>query len=330
MHALHRDLFVHPESQNELFAPNSWYGSARIIKNYTHWKLPLPLIVPHGVCLSSSFVWQAEVNCGLKRVYSFPRHRRKAYENGSSLEPIEGASPWLYLLRGKNGNKTKVIETLAFPAHSTHHVEAKTDDEAYASFLSKLQDKSGPVAVCMYWRDIQLGRYAAFLRKGLRVLSAGHIFDEMFFERLLHILQHTKRIHSPSVGSHLFYAASIGCHVTYEMQSEIEHSAPESVKARDNANTDKNLLDQITRMFSEEVAVKEQQGFAEQFLGKNNLKSPAGLFGTLARSALSSRAWWRTAIRKVPKSRRHLPQDNCLDAPFNVNSDTSIYLRALS
>jgi hypothetical protein len=323
-------LFSHEEAKGEIFGPNTWYGSSRILRNYARWKWPLPAIVPHGISLSSSFVWEAEAECKLKQVHVFPSHRRKAYLAHSRLKTIDGASPWLYLLRTKPAPKQPAIHTLAFPPHSSHHVKVTTDDDAYASFLAALNGTASPVAVCMYWRDIQLGRHNTFLRRGLRVLSAGHMFDELFFERLLHILQNATTVHSPTLGSHLFYAASAGCKVTYENRWNTVHLAPMKIKSRDTSQPDPEVVDSVVRAFSGEMLPKEQKQFADEFLGQTNLKSPCGLFCALALSAWPCKAWRRGVLKSFGKKNKHVGYTPFQGGAFEIRLDNSISTQELS
>ena len=323
-------LFDYPENEDEIFRPNTWYGSARVIRQYAHWHWPLPLIVPHGVCLSSSFVWQAEIQSKLTSVYGFPDYRSVAYAGQSLLRLVQGASPWLYLLRMKKRRKEKTIGILAFPAHSTHHVRVTSDDEAYACHLAGMKKGRDSVAVCMYWRDIQLGRHTTFLRKGLRVLSAGHIFDSMFFERMLNILKHTEEVHSPALGSHLFYAASAGCRVCYEPRWAASYSAHGDVTSRDIAQLNEDILADITRMFAAGASPDAQREFAEELLGKRNIQSAPSLFYTIAHSAIRCRAWWKRIIKNITRSKPKLSRKMLSAESFEIYYDDSIRFRALS
>jgi hypothetical protein len=184
----------------------------------------------------------------------------------------------------------------------------------------------------MFWRDIQLGRHTVFLRKGLRVLSAGHMFDELFFDRLLHIFQHSKTVHSPSEGSHLYYAASAGCHVCYEDQFEIGHSGSEEALIRDLAHADNKLKEETRSMFSNKMTTADQKTYADKFLGVANLKSPVALFLTLTRCALQCRKWRKTVFKRLAKrvSKQHVLQNTLSDAPFNLHGDGTVSLQTLS
>ncbi len=323
-------LFNYPEASDEIFTANSWYGGSGALKTYAHWPWPLPFILPHGVSLSSSFVWDAEIACKLNEVYAFPYYRAKAYERGSGIRPLKGASPWLYLLQSKSNRKPKAIKTLAFPAHSTHHVRVQTDDEAYACHLAAMEKSKGSVAVCMYWRDIQIGRHRTFLRKGLPVLSAGHIFDSMFFKRLLYILEHAETVHSPSIGSHLFYAASAGCNVSYEPLWAASYSARSDVTSRDISHVNEDVLNSITRMFAAGTPPDAQKQFAEELLGKHNLKSATALFYTIAHSAIHCRAWWRRIVKNITRSKRQSARKMLSPESFEIYSDGLIRFKALS
>jgi hypothetical protein len=288
--------FSNAEPRHEVFAPNAWYGGARILKQYSGWKLPLPFVVPHGINFSESFVWDAEVSSSLNSVYIFPYYRRSAYAAAKRLTLVDGCSPWLYLNRASMPIGATRMGTIAFPVHSSHNITAATDDGQYASFLSALPEGRRPVSVCMYWRDIELKRHEPYIRKGLEVITAGHMFDESFFPRLHKLLSRCQYVHTTSLGSHVFYAAAVGAKV------EIDESFPHvwlgdyHAQKRDIAANETHIEKELLDVFSRGSSQSQQKKVSLQILGQQNMQRPAALFLMLGRLSLYKGWLWRTAL----------------------------------
>jgi hypothetical protein len=280
-----------------MFAPNTWYGNAKALKLYSGWKLPLPFVVPHGLCLSSSFLWQAEVQSGLPAVYCFPDFRQNSYAKTNTIKVVPGCSPWVYLNRMCSAVVGPGRGTLAFPSHSTHHVTALEDDKAYADYLVHLPKSHQPIKVCMYWRDLELGRQEAFLQRGLEVVCAGHMFDELFLFRLHRLLSQCEFVNTSSLGSHVFYAASIGRRVTLRQSHRIDWTCTDEARQRDVAETDSELRNVLVDLFNDRRDLSDQRNCALKMLGYGNMRSPLSLFTLIARTSLI-RGWlFRSALR---------------------------------
>jgi hypothetical protein len=284
------------QADHEMFAPNTWYGSAKALKLYSGWKLPLPFVIPHGVSLSSTFLWQAEAQSGLPAVYCFPDFRQNSYAKTKTIKIIPGCSPWVYLNRMCSAGVGPGRGTLAFPSHSTHHVTALEDDKAYADYLLHLPKNHRPVKICMYWRDLELGRQEAFRQRGLEVVCAGHMFDELFFFRLHRLLSQCEFVNTSSLGSHVFYAASIGRRVTLRQNHRIDWSCTDEARQRDMSRADLRLRNELVDLFNGGQDLPDQRNCALKMLGYENIQSPMSLFGLIARTSLS-KGWILRAIR---------------------------------
>ena len=269
------------EPGHEIFSPNTWYGSAAILKRYSGWRLPLPLVVPHGVVLSSDFQWAAENQSGLPAVYCFPHYREKAYAAAGKLKVVLGASPWLYLLKMYPRTMRERRGTVAFPVHSTHHVKAQADDRSYAEYLRQLPTKLKPIKVCLFWRDLELGRHLPFIEKGLEVVTAGHMFSDKFLHRLYLIMSNCEVVLTPEVGSHVFYAASAGCRVVVQREFACEYVGDSATVPRDTPELKSEILDSLCKIFVNEADQKTQQALAMEMLGLQRVQSPLGLFATI-------------------------------------------------
>ncbi len=203
-----------PLRTSEIFDPNGYYGFDQVVKRYAD--LPatysLKAVVPHGTVIDPGFVWKAERDAPLPAVVCWEPQRRRVYEAAGGKIVLAGAAPYLYL------TKLLAVEapaqragTLFFPSHSTHHVDDEADYKHLADRLSSLPDELSPVTVCLYWRDLHLGRDAPFRRRGLSIVSAGHMYDPDFPARLHHLASRFTYAAGNEFGSHMFHAVASGC-----------------------------------------------------------------------------------------------------------------------
>jgi hypothetical protein len=197
----------------EHFPPNEFYGSDRVLKRYARLPLdrPLKVVVPHGIVLNDSFVWTAEARARLPAVMVYGEHRMRAYRRRTRKMLIRSAVPFAYAARLVGTSPAERRGTVVFPSHSTHRITAQADFERMAESLLALDARFRPVTVCIYWRDYELGRHQPFLERGLRVVSAGHIYDAEFLFRLVHLLGAHRYAASNEAGSSLFYSVIAGC-----------------------------------------------------------------------------------------------------------------------
>ena len=197
----------------EHFGGNELYGHDRIIKAYAGLPLdePLPVLIPHGVCLSTDYVSLGERRAGYTAAFSYPALRDDVYRRRLRMRVVPSASPFLHALQVLPHTEAQREGILFFPAHSVPGVDIAQDWEALAIGLTHLEDRHGPVHVCMYWSDVMAGRHRVFLDHGIPVVSAGHRHDPEFIVRLVDLLRRHRYAGSNSPGSHFFYAVAAGC-----------------------------------------------------------------------------------------------------------------------
>ncbi|NBX73848.1 MAG: hypothetical protein EBZ69_02700 [Alphaproteobacteria bacterium] len=98
--------------------------------------------------------------------------------------------PYVHYRRARNITTLPTAAgTLAFPCQSIRQVACEFDLNAYADTLLSLPAAFHPVAVCMYWHDLVCGKHEPFLRRGIPVYTAGHIYDENFVANFYDILR---------------------------------------------------------------------------------------------------------------------------------------------
>ena len=278
----------------EIFAPNGYYGFDQVLKRYAD--LPasyrLKAVVPHGTVIDPGFVWKAERDAPVPAVICWEPQRRRVYEAAGGKIVLAGASPYLYLAKLlADGGPVRRTGTLFFPSHSTHHVEDAADYEQLAHRVSSLPDRLSPVTVCIYWRDLHLGRDAPFRRRGLRIVSAGHMYDPGFPARLHHLASRFAYAAGNEFGTHMFHAVASGC--TYFHVGPEASTDPNSLLARrepDGVPWIEPDYGRIKPIYQEMAAAfgtpapeqaTRQRRLTHFLLGSADLQSPARLRRTL-------------------------------------------------
>lgn len=271
-----------PQPARELFPPNAYYGMAEIIKTYAGLPLEhrLRVIVPHGVVFNANYVWESEIRANLPVVFCYPDYRVNAYKARTDKYVWQATSPYVYLVESLvDLPKPERQGTLFFPAHSTQHITTDMDFADLAQRLRGLEDEFQPVTVCLYWRDIQLGRAEAFTRAGHQVVSAGHIADPAFLYRLYHFCSMHRYASSNEFGSHTFYSLLSGCSFFWINTPELLKAAPETVLNRDTAPPSIDHLYTLQALFTPRYREPSplQLKTAQEYLGVQNKVKPREL-----------------------------------------------------
>ncbi len=201
-----------PLQTSELWPGNDYYGIATTLKRYAD--IPddcsIKAVVPHGIYMNDKLVNDAERSARLSAALVYPAYRLRLYRDQARKIPVPSAAPFVYASR--------LIEppalrsgTLFYPAHSLPGVTAEMDFDAIAEKLLDWPASMKPVSVSIYWHDYLLRHHRPFVERGIRVVSAGHMFDPDFLLRQAYLLKQHAHVASNAVGSHLFYATHAGC-----------------------------------------------------------------------------------------------------------------------
>lgn len=203
---------------NEIFPPNSFYGQDFVLKRYAQLPEDRPLycVAPHGADLELTLIWAPEYKADLPVILGYSEARRHAYRSISRKIVVPSASPYVYATRLLDQTSATPREgTIFFLSHSTHHLIENEDVERIARSLEQVDERWQPLTVCVYWRDFLLGRHEPFLRRGFRIVSAGHIYDPLFLFRLHHLCSLHRYSSGNRVGSHVFCSVHSGCEHIY-------------------------------------------------------------------------------------------------------------------
>jgi len=225
-----------PLATTEAFEANAFYGNDRVLKRYAGIPedRPLKVVVPHGIVFNDRYLWEGERRALLPAVLAYSGYRARAYERETAMVAMRCAVPFAYLPRllGEAPPAARA-GTLFFPSHSSHRVTTAADFAGLAEVLVRLDERFQPVTVCIYWRDFQLGRHSPFLDRGLRVVSAGHMYDPAFLFRLYYLCQSHRYACGNHVGSSLLYAVLAGCRFFVLQGFDLKHLGDEESLAAD-------------------------------------------------------------------------------------------------
>jgi predicted O-methyltransferase YrrM len=196
----------------EIHKPNAFYGHATQVKQGLGLNphSQLKVMLAHGIAQHRR-VWQPKLKSPLPMLLcpgqpyaEYFQHQtgKLAYAVGPMLQYMPGYDDALKLPE----ERTLVV----FPNHSTHYQETEYDFGSVFDLIDREAINFDRVKVCLYWKDVQLGHHKHYLDRGVEVVSAGHMFDPNFGQRLIQILGQASETIAMAVGTNLFYAILMG------------------------------------------------------------------------------------------------------------------------
>lgn len=168
---------------------------------------------------------------------------------------------------------------LVFPSHSIEGVIYKYNTQDFINEIEKVSKDFDSVFVCMYWKDIQDGRYVEYEKKGYKIVTAGHRNDPNFLGRLKDIIDLSDMTMSNTVGTHVGYCVARNKpHYLFNQFQEVEgEKADEEFKERKNLEylrTRDEEVNEVIGAFSKlsYIITEEQKYVVEKYWGKNEVK----------------------------------------------------------
>ena len=214
---------------NGYFHPNGdiqLYGFYHVLLQYIRKKrLPINIAQEHGF-IFSSFVHKHFGSAD--KILTFSNYREKFIRNEYPLKKIIKIGPYIHyanaILNEKNYSdvKQKLGKILlVFPFHSIDGVLSDFDIKEFLKIIEEKRKGFDSVIVCLYFKDIQLGRANEYIEKGYKITTAGHINDACFLNRLKSIIELSDYIISNGVGSHIVYGLYLNKRVELFRQKTI-------------------------------------------------------------------------------------------------------------
>ena len=278
-----------PLVTRELHPPSAFYGHIEALKRYAGMppRSRPKVAIAHGVYLTD-FVWDVDVGARVPTYLCASEHQARIYSAAAPTRTALAVGPTvLYAPRSDQEGRPDGRVLVAFPAHSTHHVDAVYDVARFADRLKAIKDDWDQIRVCMYWRDVLRGAHLPYLERGFECVTAGHIYDAGFLTRLRRILEGATAVVSNEVGSFVFQAVALGRPV-WLVDDEVGHHAAPAILRRDAP--DPNEWDEasttIRAAFAEEQAqpTAEQLALAERYATPSAHRSPGEMASLLAQA----------------------------------------------
>lgn len=276
----------------ETHAPNDYYGQATILKRYASLPpdKPLTFVLEHGLRFDRG-MGPIDRDALLETVGSPSARRAEILRTLTSKTVVPIGFGYLYaqdLVAREHGADPAPHErrgTLAFPAHSTHYIRARFDHESYADELVGLPADFQPVAICGYWKDILDGSLEAYARRGMPLLTCGHMFDHDFLLRLHDLCRRFRYATGNRIGTSVFAAAASGCRFFYSGPREVVYDVPRHLRTTTTLRDGEyeavfarscELFDR-PRAHGADGQVAAQMTFVAEHLGTASKLGPEGL-----------------------------------------------------
>lgn len=271
------------EETVEGFSPNDFYGNATVLKQYCGLSQDYAIqgVLPHSPCISSK-IWEIEKTHPFRARFLLSETQREVYRKQTDRDLYVIGSPLLYAERLLDQELDEIRRhakgTLVFPAHSTHHITSGFDHERFIERIKGVHDSEQPITVCLYWRDIQLGRHQEYLDAGLNCTTAGHMFDKQFHFRLLKIIASHRLALTNRMGASSLYAAAFGLPVRFT-NLEVELMADHERFRREISPKDLPIVESFMAAASLGGAtmLTTQQQLGLESMGSQNLLTPEAM-----------------------------------------------------
>lgn len=201
---------------NEMQPINDWYGHATVLKKF----LGLPktyqfkFIIEHGTYFSTQ-VADIELESNLPSFLTYSLYRAKVLKkyrpHTYAIGPfIRYASHYLTEDELKKEKKRLGKTLLFFPSHSLIGLTNEYDMNWSYKKIKAISKGFDTIRVCIYWKDVLLGRHKYYQSKGLECITAGHILDPQFLPRVKSIIKTADLTISNDASSPLSYCIYMG------------------------------------------------------------------------------------------------------------------------
>lgn len=275
-----------------LYAENNYYGNKKALKNTSICNFKNKYLIEHGYYFGNhvpNYTFSINntnvITYGEVRLKHLKERFFSASTNAKKIQ-ITLIGPYINYADSIIGQaeKKKIKEDygkifLVFPSHSIEGVIYKYNTQDFINEIEKVSKDCDTVFVCMYWKDIQDGRYVEYENKGYKIVTAGHRNDTNFLGRLKDIIDLSDMTMSNTVGTHVGYCVARNKpHYLFNQFQEVEgDKADEEFNERKNQEylrTRDEEVNEVIGAFSilSYIITEEQKNVVEKYWGKNEVK----------------------------------------------------------
>lgn len=193
------------ESENSSFGKcfRIWSGFPRF--------LPLAVCSPHGAYGGTKLL-PSEIDGRADVFFGWPETLVRRRQNDHGLPSFVVPHPWPNYRKRTFGALPPERQGVLyfFPHSNAHYRPSFRDLDGLKCELSQIDEKLGPVSICLSFHDVRAGLHHDLETWGFPLVTAGHTADQRFVDRfygLIYGVSHTAGSH---VGSHSYYSIEAG------------------------------------------------------------------------------------------------------------------------
>lgn len=277
---------------NEFDYGNTFYGISYTLKKYSRYNNKIRACIEHGVYFGDTVFPFEAIDSGLNGLLTFGKSRLK-HLNSVAKVPVIPIGPYIHYaepmlnekeiedLRKKRGRTL-----LVFPTHSIDRVVLEFDFDKFNAEIEKVVKKQDikHVMVCMFYKDINMGRDEFYRNKGYQVVCNGYRCDPLFLQRLKTFIMLSDYTMSNSVGTHVGYCVHLG-RPHYIFSQELSYNAyttndMENIMLKDSTKMEENEVREAFSVISNEIT-QEQKKVCNKYWGVEFIKSKEEMYGIL-------------------------------------------------
>lgn len=258
----------------EKYTQNDYYGIATSIKQYAG--LPrtqyLNLVVEHGPYLETDDP-DFDINSTAPAILTLSSYRKKRLQK-ITPKKVHCIGPFIFYAphfltatQLKREKKRLGNNLLVFPAHSFPGYDSIYEIDKFCKCIKKIGKDFDSVRICLYWKDIIMGRSEQYKGYGFECVTAGHMFDPLFLSRLKSIIEISTMVISNGVGTHIGYCILMEKpHFFFKQEIKLNQEMfPENDDIDRIINTFDKFSNKITR---------KQREIIDYYWGTSQLKNP--------------------------------------------------------
>lgn len=272
----------------------SRYAMDYVLKKYS--KLPdgfkIHALLEHGVIITEYVGGAFRAHEYLPSIVS-SKYRVGILEREKNFNGAFAIGPYIHYVDSLMDNDQFKMEKerlgkslLVFPTHSIEGSISKFDYNGFSSEIKKYSDDFDSVRICMYYKDVQLGRHKFYQKEGFEVVTAGHFNDLNFLPRLRSIIELSDMTMSNDVGTHLGYCIYLKKSHFIDLNQNTKYIAEkddrnsklimDNTKIAEDVKNKNDNVRSINNLFSvfDENITKDQYDLISYLWGFDEVKTP--------------------------------------------------------
>lgn len=275
-----------PMKKNSYFhaGENNLYGTGKLLRYFEELN-EKNSVVEHGF-IFGSFVHSFKVKSWTGCLVTFSDYRKKFLEEKTNKK-VFCVGPYIHYFPSIL-NKKEITSfkkqlgrvLLVFPSHSLGDINLKYNKKEFRDSIVKLSQEFDTVLICLYWADIQKETYKDYSNDKFKIVTAGHIYDMYFLNRLRSIIELSDFVFSNSVGTHIGYSIYLNKPIYLQRQDiKIELIDPKSTQLSQRNKSDfdsmNSTINDIFELFDNKEnrqITKEQFTYISELFGFKYLK----------------------------------------------------------